>query len=141
MEIAQVVTHLLQREETLRHLRRQMPRQTVVANHGDCCRIGVECGFHAIDAGRKASSEERGSARAKKIGESRSNIRERAEPFLQGLGQGRNGSAANHHKVVAQSEQRSAAAGRCRAPTKLAPRVRASAPTRFSWIRLSPMPS
>ena len=110
MEIAQIVPHLLQREaeceETLGHLAGQAPRQAVVANRGDCRRVGVEGRFHAIEAGRKAASEERGPARAKEIADGRRNLRERIESSLQGFGQGRNGSAADDYKVVAQSEQR-----------------------------------
>lgn len=81
MKIGQIVPYLLECEaeceETLGHLAGQAPRQAVVANRVDYRRIGVERRFHAIEAGRKAASEERGPARAKKIADGRRDLRER----------------------------------------------------------------
>ena len=86
MEVAQIVTHLLQPkaecEETLRFLCREAPRQTIIANCCHCRRTGIKRRFYAIDVGRQVASEERGCTSSKEIAEGRRDFSKMLETFM-----------------------------------------------------------
>jgi hypothetical protein len=92
MKIAEVVPQLRQHKaegkESLDHLARHAARQTLLANSVDRCRIGVEGGFHAIEAWRLPPCEQRGPTCAKKFSDSRPDIGMRLESRLQRFRQG-----------------------------------------------------
>ena len=109
-EIFEVVVHLLkresEREEAFRRVAGKTSRETLATERGDLGGIGIKSQFYGIERRRTPTCQQRGSTRAKVVGEGLAGMRhQRFEPRLEGLGQRTGGRSSDHHKVMAQPEQ------------------------------------
>src|SRR5664280_2295010 len=110
-DIFEVVVHLLkresEREEAFRHVAGKTSREAVATEHDDLGGIGIKSRFHCIERRRTPTRQQRGPSRAQVIGEGHAGMcQRRFEPHREGLGQRTDGHSSDHHKVVAQPEQR-----------------------------------